>query len=198
MNRLFGLVLCAASAYPQTPSGTKPALTETQIQAAIEKGSQYLGGDNFFRKGLKGRKLWTTRYTDITFFDDWQKVAMDAANARFQMRELKPDQVRTTGLLHAYVDTRVTLFFSWTDLAATDAFLRRANLVLIIHGTGVQPVERRVVKTGRGSVQIGFDFDVSVADLVEPVTVVSIDGDDGHRHQRKGVDLSGILGSDRD
>jgi hypothetical protein len=42
---------------------------------------------------------------------------------------------------------------------------------------------------------LAFDFDVSPKYLLNPVTVITVDGDDGRKHQKK-ADLAGIL--DRD
>ena len=132
-------------------------------------------------------------YADVTFFNDWQKIAMDSADANLQMRELNVNEVRAAGLLHAYIKTRLTFLGPhWFDLATADDQLRRSNLVLMIDGRAVQPVERRVVKNHGTAVCLLFDFDVSPTDLLKPVMVISIDGDDGRRHKKK-VDLAGIL-----
>src|ERR1022692_3767033 len=99
---LFGL--CLALAYGQAAPGVKaPKLTTAQIQAAIQKGQEYRSPDKFFDKGLRGRRVEPTRYTTVTFFNDWQAVALASAEAKFEMRELKVDNVHATGLLHAYV-----------------------------------------------------------------------------------------------
>jgi hypothetical protein len=191
------LALCLALAYGQAASDSKaPKLTATQIQAAIQKGQEYKSPDKFFDKGLRGRRVEPTRYTTITFFNDWQTVALASAEAKFEMRELKVDDVHTSGLLHAYVQTKLTIgAVHWLDIRDSDASVRRSNLVLMIEGKTVQPVGRRVVSNQGATVTLAFDFDVSPQDLLNPVMVVSVDGDDGHKHQKK-ADLAGILDVD--
>jgi hypothetical protein len=198
MIRFFSiLALCLALAYGQAASDAKaPKLTATQIQAAIQKGQEYKSPDKFFDKGLRGRRVEPTRYTTITFFNDWQTVALASAEAKFEMRELKVDDVHTSGLLHAYVQTKLTIgAVHWLDIRDSDASVRRSNLVLMIEGKTVQPVGRRVVSNQGATVTLAFDFDVSPQDLLNPVMVVSVDGDDGHKHQKK-ADLAGILDVD--
>jgi hypothetical protein len=176
----------------------KPAITPAQIQAAIQQGREYKSADKFFAKGLKGKRVAISRYSDVTFFNDWQKIAMDSAEANQQLRELKPEDVRTSGLLHAYVVIRVTLAFrsvNWSDMATADGLLRRSNLVIVINGNAVQPVARRIVNNHGTTLLLAFDFDVSPDDLTAPVTIISIDGDDGRRHQKK-IELAGILDID--
>ena len=172
-----------------------PKLTTAQIQAAIQKGQEYKSPDKFFDKGLRGKRVEPTGYTTVTFFNDWQAVALASAEAKFEMRELKVDDVHATGLLHAYVQTKLTLPFGavhWSGIGDSDASVRRSNLVLLIEGKTVQPVARRIISNHGATVMLAFDFDVSSQDLLNPLMVVSIDGDDGHRHQRKAV-LAGIL-----
>jgi hypothetical protein len=43
---------------------------------------------------------------DATFFSDWQAVVAQAAAANQQMRELKPADVESKGLLHVFVEMR--------------------------------------------------------------------------------------------
>jgi hypothetical protein len=112
------------------------------------------------------------------------------------MRELKVDDVHPAGLLHAYVETKLTFgTVHWRGVADADAFLHRSNLVIIIKDNATQPVARRTVSNQGSTVVLAFDFDVSPKDLLNPVTVISIDGDDGHKHQKK-ADLAGILDPD--
>jgi hypothetical protein len=198
MIKLFGLLaFCYALAYGQAGSGAKaPRLTTAQIEAAIQKGQEYKSPDKFFDKGLRGKRVEPTGYTTVTFFNDWQSVALASAEAKFEMRELKVDDVHPTGLLHAYVETKLTFgAVHWLDIGVADAFLHRSNLVLMIEGKAVQPVGRRIVSNHGATVMLAFDFDVSPQNLLNPVMVVSVDGDDGHRHQRKAV-LAGVLDVD--
>ena len=141
------------------------------------------------------------RFSEITFFNDWQRIAMDSAEANFQMRDLKPEDVHATNRLHAYWKMDVTL---WETLIESDAvaaiahagkvnaILTRSNLVLIIHGKTVQPIEKYSVRNRGYTVTMGFDFDASPADLLNPVTVISIEGSRGHKHTNK-LDLAGIF-----
>ena len=188
-----------ALAYGQVASDTKaPKLTKAQIEAAIQKGQDYKSPDKFFDKGLRGKRVEPTGYTTVTFFNDWQAIALASAEAKFEMRELKADDVHATGLLHAYVQTKLTIPLGavhWSGIGDSDASVRRSNLVLVIEGKAVQPVARRIVSNHGATVMLGFDFDVSPQDLLNPVMVVSVDGDDGHRHQKK-ADLAGILDVD--
>lgn len=200
MTNFFSLLaLCLALAYGQAASDAKaPKLTTTQIQAAIQKGREYKSPDKFFDKGLRGKRVEPTGYTTVTFFNDWQAVALASAEAKFEMRELKVDDVHTTGLLHAYVQTKLTIPIGavhWSGIGDSDASVRRSNLVLVIEGKAVQPVGRRIVSNHGATVMLAFDFDVSPQDLLNPVMVVSVDGDDGHKHQKK-ADLAGILDVD--
>ena len=197
MIKSFNLLgLCLALAYGQAAPDVKaPKLTTAQIQAAIQKGQEYKSPDKFFDKGLRGRHVEPTRYTTVMFFNDWQAIALASADAKFEMRELKVDDVHATGLLHAYVQTKLTIPLGavhWSGIGDSDASLRHSNLVLMIEGKAVQPVGRRVVSNQGATVILAFDFDVSPRDLLSAVTVVSVDGDDGHRHQKK-ADLAGIL-----
>lgn len=194
--KFFSLfVFCFALASGQPADVKAPKLTTAQIQAAIQKGREYKSPDKFFNKGLLGRRVEPARYTTVTFFNDWQAIALASATATFEMRELKVDDVHATGLLHAYVQTKLTIPIGavhWSGIGDTDASLRHSNLVLFIEGKAVQPVGRRIVSNQGATVTLAFDFDVAPQDLLNPVMVVSVDGDDGHRHQKK-ANLAGIL-----
>jgi hypothetical protein len=183
-------------AFGQSASdGKAPRITTAQIQAALQKGREYKSADKYFQKGLRGKRVEPTVYTTVTFFNDWHAIALASANAGFEMRELKADDVHPAGLLHAYVQTKLTFGFGAVqqgDISGNDDFLRHSNLVIMIEGKAVQPVERRTVASHGGTVVLDFDFDVSPHDLLNPVMVVSVDGSDGHRHQKK-VNLAGVL-----
>jgi hypothetical protein len=166
MIKFFSLLaLCLALAYGQAASDAKaPKLTATQIQAAIQQGREYKSPDKFFDKGLRGKRVEPTGYTTVTFFNDWQAVALASAEAKFEMRELKVDDVHPTRLLHAYVQTKLTIPLGavhWSGIGDSDAFVRRSNLVLMIDGKAVQPVGRRVVSNHGATVMLAFDFDVT-------------------------------------
>jgi hypothetical protein len=180
---------------------TTPALAQTptlgpaQIQSAIAAGSQYRGGGKYFTKALKGTKVSLSRYSEAVFFDDWHDIALRAADARFREAELRPTDVQPTGKLHAILVTRVTLGFlspDWGTVGAADGILRGTNLVLEIGGKKIQPAGKRALANQGSSVYLAFDFDVEPEDLKQPITVISIDGDDGRRHAKK-ADLSAVL-----
>jgi len=139
--------------------------------------------------------------SNVTFFNDWQSVALESAAAHQQMRELKADEIQTNGLLHAYLEIHAAE--TWTFRSGNGKF-RHSHLVLAIGDRVIQPVgEERVIKdegsnkvlVGRGWViTLAFDFDVSPEDLRNPVGVIVIAGD-GHKHEKK-ADLKGILNTD--
>jgi hypothetical protein len=180
--------------------GAGPTLTPEQIQAAIQEGRKYKTADKFLEKGFKGKQVGLTGNTTVRFFGDWQAVAIESATAHQQMRELKVDEVQTTGLLHAYVEIHAAE--TWTFRSGNGKF-QRSHLVLPIGERVIQPVKETVIKSegsnkvlvGRGWViTLAFDFDVLPEDLRNPVEVIVIDGD-GHKHQKK-ADLKGILNTD--
>jgi hypothetical protein len=184
---------CGVSAW-----GAGPVLTPEQTQAAIQEGRKYKTADKFFSKGLKGKPVEISGNTNVTFFNDWQAVALESAAAHQQMRELKADEVKTTGVLHAYVEIHAAE--TWTFRQGNGKF-RHSHLVLTVGDRVIQPLaEEKVVKdetsnkvlVGKGWViTLAFDFDVSPEDLLNPVGVVVIDGD-GKKHQKK-ADLKGVL-----
>jgi|ERR1017187_7150661 hypothetical protein len=175
-----------------------PVLTPDQIRAAIQEGAKYKTADKFFDKGLKGRQVELSGNTNVTFFNDKQSIALESAGAHQQMRELKADAVQTTGLLHAYV--KIHAAETWTFRQGNNKFLR-SHLVLTAGDTVIQPVgESKIIKNDSVNqvlvgkswvITLAFEFNVTPEDLLNPVTVVVIDGD-GHKHPKK-ADLKGIL-----
>jgi hypothetical protein len=199
-------------------------LTPQQIQAAIQEGGQYKTVDQYFAKGMSGKPLrWgkagrrtggvervqlasnmatdgTSKYA--TFFNDWHAVAGESAAAHQQMRELKPEDVQSMGLLHAFVEVHARAARRapaiWTD--------ERAHLVLKIGDRIVQPADKSMMyRSGQsatmfllgspsGKITLEFAFDVLPEDLLNPVEVILIDGG-GNRHH-KVADLGGILNVD--
>jgi hypothetical protein len=171
-------------------------LTPTQIQSAIEKGQQYKGTAQFLKKGLRGIKISVGPYIDVTFCNDWQVVALKAADAKGQMRELKPNELNVSGPLHAFMETKLTLAglrVKWDDIGASNDIAQSSNLVLMTDNRAIQPTRRSLVQNHGSTIVLGFDFVVEPAELEKPLTVISVDGDDGRKHQKKNVDLSGIL-----
>jgi hypothetical protein len=186
-----------------------PVLTPQQIQAAIQEGSKYKTIDKFLEKGLKGKRVQiaSAMATDgiskyATFFNDWQAVAAESAAAHQQMRELKPEEVQSSGLLHVFVEIhgRGTLGTSKVNRRYEGT---RAHMVLKIGERIIQPTEKNMIKhsdqfggvlvsgVADKKITLNFDFDVSPADLESPIEVILIDGD-GNKHQQK-VDLNGVL-----
>jgi hypothetical protein len=178
--------------------GAGPILTPQQVQAAIQEGLKYKTADKFLAKGLKGMPVELTGNTIVTFFNDRQAVALQSATAHQQMRDLKPDEIQTTGLLHAYVQIRAAE--TWTFRQGNTKFLR-SHLVLTIGDRVVQPVkEPEIIKNDSVNqvlvgkqwvITLAFDFDVSPEDLLNPLTAIIIDGN-GNKHQKK-ADLKGVL-----
>ena len=186
-----------------------PVLTPQQIQAAIQYGSKYKTMDKFFEKGLKGKRVMLasamaadgiSKYA--TFYNDWQAVAAEAAAANQQMRELKPDQIQSEGLLHAFVEIHARGAIGTGKLDRRYGN-ERAHLVLKIGEGVVQPLAKSMIyRSGQsaamvllgansGKITLDFAFDVSPADLNSPVEVILIDGD-GNKHQQT-ADLKGTL-----
>jgi hypothetical protein len=204
-----------------------PPLTPNQIQDAIQEGSKYKTADKVFEcldqshvscdKNLKGKrvKLASAMAADgiskyATFFNDWQAVVAQSAAANQQMRELKPADVESKGLLHVFVEihARGAHGTGKLDRRYSD---QRAHLVLKIGDRVVQPVEKSMnYRSGQsvgafvagaamagigtyrsGKIALDYAFDVTPQDLQSPVEVILIDGD-GHRHEHE-ADLAGIL-----
>jgi hypothetical protein len=186
-----------------------PVLTPPQVQAAIQEGSKYKTVDKFLEKGLKGKRVrlasamamdGISKYA--TFYNDWQAVAAESAAAHQQMRELKPEDFQSSGLLHVFVEVlgRGRLGTSKVDRRYEGT---RAHMVLKIDERILQPTEKNMIKhsdqfagwlisgVADKKITLNFDFDVSPADLERLVEVILIDGD-GNKHQQK-ADLKGIL-----
>jgi hypothetical protein len=137
-----------------------------------------------------------------TFFSDWEAVAAESAAAHQQMRELSPDDVESTGLLHAFVEVHAHGMIPASKMNRRYGG-KRAHLVLKIGDRVVQPVTKSMIKQSdqsagaaliglpEGTITLDFAFDVSPKDIQAPVEVILIDGD-GNRH-RRAADLSGIL-----
>ena len=131
MIRVFAIISAAISVVVSAWCAGPP-LTPDQIQAAIREGSKYKTVDKVFDclnqtrascdSNLAGRRVklessWAapphSRWKifasdgiskDATFFNDWQAVVAQAAAANQQMRELKPTDVDSKGLLHVFVE----------------------------------------------------------------------------------------------
>jgi hypothetical protein len=184
-------------------------LTPPQIQAAIQEGGKYKTIDKFLEKGLRGKrvKLASAMAVDgiskyATFYSDWQAVAAEAAAANQQMRGLKPEQIESNGMLHAFVEIHARGAIPTSKLNRRYRE-QRAHLVLKIGEKVIQPVEKNMIRKDdqgvgmiiagvpSGKITLEFAFDVLPEDLRAPVEVILIDGD-GNRHQQK-ADLSGVL-----
>jgi len=196
-----------------------PTLTPRQIQAAIQQGSRHKTADRVFDcldqkfmscdKNLKGKKvrLASAMAADdiskyATFYNDWQAAVAQAAAAHQQMREIKPADVESKGLLHVLVEIHARGAHGTGKLDRRYSE-QRAHLVLQIGDKVVQPLDKNIVaRTGQndasyligiksGEIALEYSFDVTPQDLQSPVKVILIDGD-GHKHTHE-ADLSGVL-----
>lgn len=186
-----------------------PVLSTTQIQSALVEGQRYKTVDKFLEHGLKGRRVkldgamardGISKYA--TFFNDWYAAAAESAAENQQMRTLKPEEIDSSGLLHAFVEVNARGAIPTSKLNRRYRE-QRAHLVLKIGDRIIQPTEKLMVKRSdqsvgmillgvpSGKITLTFAFDVSPADLKEPVQVILIDGD-GNRHEQT-ADLSGVL-----
>jgi hypothetical protein len=212
-----------------------PPLTPAQMQAAIREGSRYKTADKVFDcldlkrascdSNLAGRRVqiessWAapphSRWKifasdgiskDATFFSDWQAVVAQAAAANQQMREFKPEDVDSKGLLHVFVEMQAR----GGTVEELVRYNERSHLVLKIGDRVVQPAEkvknfrygqsteeflvqhsgRQASAGGHPKITLAYTFDVSPEDLKLPVEVILIDGD-GNRHEHE-ADLAGVL-----
>jgi hypothetical protein len=203
-----------------------PVLTPQQVQSAIQEGSKYRTLDQYLEKGFNAKPLrWNKpgrRTPDVeriqlasnmskdgiskyaTFYNDWRAIAAESAAAHQQMRDLKPEDVQSKGLLHAFVEVHGRGLVGEGRLDRRYGH-ERAHLVLKIGGRIIQPVDKSMIyRSGdwvttallapSGKITLDFAFDVSPEDLQKPVEVILIDGD-GNKHH-KVADLSGILSVD--
>jgi hypothetical protein len=160
-------------------------------------------------RNLKGKrvKLASAMAADgiskyATFYNDWQAVVAQSAAANQQMRELKPADVESKGLLHVFVEIQAR-GASGTGKLDRRYSNERAHLVLKIGDRIVQPTEKSMnYRAGQsigmfmlgaksGKIALDYTFDVSPQDLQSSVEVILIDGD-GHRHEHE-ADLAGVL-----
>jgi len=189
--------------------GAGPTLSREQIQSAIHEGRRYKTADQYLEKGMKGKRVkfagamaidGTSKYA--TFFDDWQAVAAEAAAANQQLRELKPDEIQSGGLLHAFVEIHAR-GASGTGKLDRRYGNGRAHLVLKMGDRIIQPIDKDMIyRSGQslamfalgaksGKITLAFAFDVSPEDLRSPIEVILVDGD-GNRHSQT-VDLDGVF-----
>lgn len=148
MRQVSRLILLLTPVLVGRGQPNAPTIPPARIQEAIERGRQYKSSYDYLKNGLKAKKVAVAAYENVSFFNDLQLIALQSAEASFQMRELRPEDVRADGLLHAYIGLRLTLPFlgvNWTDVGAADSVMRGSNLVLIIGGKATQPVHRRVI-----------------------------------------------------
>lgn len=211
MRSTIRFALFAAIALTQSTYAAGPVLSQAQIESAIAEGQRYKTVDKFLEHGLKGNRVkidgamardGISKY--CTFFNDWYAAAAESAAANQQMRTIKPEDIQSNGLLHAFVEVnaRGDAPISKLNRRYRD---QRAHLVLKIGERIIQPTEKIMVKqsdpspamtwlglgTQSGKITLTFAFDVSSDDLKQPVQVILIDGD-GNRHQQT-ADLRGVL-----
>ena len=180
-----------------------PVLTPDQIRAAILEGAKFKSADKFIsegskyesKKGLKGITVDISSNTYVTFFNDWQAVALESALAHQQMRELKVEEIHSTGILHG----RLTMEPSEMWHAGNEKFVG-SHLVIVVGDRVIQPTKEEVIKTantnrvfvGKGwLITVAVEFDVTPDDLLKSVNVIVIDGN-GKKH-KKMADLKGVL-----
>jgi hypothetical protein len=232
--RAYAVVSAAFSVGVPAPCAGPP-LTPDQIQAAITEGSKYKTADKVFDcldpkrascdGNLKGRRVriessWAAPShsrlkifasdgisKDAIFFSDWQAVVAQAAAAHAQMREFKPSDVDSKGLLHVFVELQAR----GGTVEEIVRYNERGHLVLKIGERVVQPADkvkdfrygqsteeflvqhsgRQAAAAGHPKITLSYTFDVSAEDLKSPVEVILIDGD-GNRHEHE-ADLAGVL-----
>ncbi|HEV2202810.1 MAG TPA: hypothetical protein VGR73_23580 [Bryobacteraceae bacterium] len=182
---------------------TGQSLTTEQAAAAIERGKQYKTKDKFLEKGLRGVRVKlasalargdTSIY--VTFFNDWNYIAAEAAAANQQLKEVKPEDFHPEGLLHAFVEVHAI------DSGAASRLNRRylgdrAHLVIRAEDRTIQPVTKSMLKRSddfnigsvlfgglSGKITLEFTFEVAPADLAQEVEVILVDGD-GNQHKAK-------------
>jgi hypothetical protein len=186
-----------------------PTLSPSQIAAAIERGSGHKSIDKYLEKGLVGKRIklagamsrdGISKY--VTLYNDFQAVAAESAAAHQQMRDLKPDDVQSSGLLHAFVEVQGG---GIVGVARLDRGYQggRAHLVLKIGDRVLQPLDKSMLKQANQAgatlmwgatmrkITLQFSFDVTPEDLRSPIEIVLIDGD-GNRHTGH-ADLDGVL-----
>ncbi len=200
MTKLFascvGLLLLASQPQAATP------LTIDQIREAIRYGEGFKSRADYLQHGMKGVrvKLASAMAMDgiskyATFYGDWDAVAASAADAKREMRTVRPEEITSTGLIYALVEVhgRGAIPTSKLDRRYLNG---HAHLVLRAGDKKIQPVEKSVLNQndqstagvlmwGKDFAQkdtLEFAFDVTPADLDQPVEVILIDGD-GHQHK---------------
>jgi hypothetical protein len=221
-------LMSAAVAVGVPARSAGPQLTPDQIQAAIKEGTQYKTAEKVLacldpEYASSASSQWEHRCDRVptgkririesalaadgmskyaTFFNDFVAVLAQSAAANQQMRDLKPAEVESKGLLHVLVEVHGR--GAWGEGKLDKRYgPGRAHLVLEIRERIVQPAEKDMryregqslgasiwgFKSGR--IVLDFAFDVSPEDLKRPVEVILIDGD-GKRHKHE-ADLAGVL-----
>jgi hypothetical protein len=144
---------------------------------------------------------------DAVFFNDWQAIVAQAAAANHQVRELKPADVQSKGLLHVFVEMQA----KGGTVAELVRYNEHCHFVLRIGDRVVQPVDknanfrdgqstevflvehtsRQANPVGSPRITVSYSFDVSPQDLLSPVEMILVDAD-GNRITHE-ADLAGIL-----
>ena len=116
-----------------------PILSPEQIQSAIQEGRKHKTADKYFAKMKGAVKL--SDDMNVTFFNDWQALALESAEASRQMRELRADEIHGTGLLHAYLK----ILTDAAPMFRQGKFLD-SHLVLAIGDRVIQPAKVETIK----------------------------------------------------
>lgn len=143
---------------------------------------------------------------DAVFFNDWQAVVAQCAAAYHEVRELKPADVQSKGLLYVFVEMQAR----GGTVAEVLRYNEHSHFVLRVGGVGgrvIQPIEKTTnfrygqstesfITSGtmgrrRRKTTVSYAFDVSPQDLLSPVEMILVDAD-GNRITHE-ADLAGIL-----
>jgi hypothetical protein len=190
-------------------------LSAEKIVEAITYEEQFNSKDDYLAHGLKGQKIklasamamdGISKY--VTFYGDWDAIAAYAADAKREMRPVTPEGIKSTGLLHAFVEVAARGALPVSKLNRR-YFGNHAHLVLKTEdGKTIQPIEKEMLTqmdqtTGSTVVEslligyaakkntIEFSFNVSLQELNHVAEVILTDGD-GHQH-KAAAHLAGVL-----
>lgn len=209
MIRTLRIALFIAAIFPANSA----SLTSPQIQEAITYGSQFQTRDKFLDKGLKGNGIRVklgpglmgssiSRY--VTFFNDWNWIASEAAAARQQLKDVSPTDFHPAGMLHAFLE--VHAFGQGAIKQLNRKYLGdRSHLVIRAGNHTIQPINKKmlmlraedtftwdaILLAPSGKITVEFEFEIDAQELNTPVLVILSDGD-GKRFE-KIADLSDAL-----
>ena len=132
----------------------------------------------------------------MTFFNDWNEVAMQSALAHQQFCEITPSEISCNGNVHAVVQVH-----SQGSAGAgrmNQKYLgERAHVVIQSGGATFQPLAKKMVKRADqnvaesllglagGKITLAFDFELDPSKLSADSDIVLIDGD-GKQFRKNG------------